>query len=383
MPPPLPPGLAAAGAAGQPGPHPLTLPAPAAEPLATAPLPDADAGEHAAFQLKRPSRRSPASTGAAPAIASLLAVVAAGVAAYVLWPYLADAVRRPRQVAAGTAAVPPPAGSASRPAVPSPAPAQDPAFTGREPPAEPVRPRRPPRPRPVARTEPGTPPEPARPEPIPFEPTPPRPPIQVPAPPQPSREQRARAAAAVEKALGEAYSALRRGEFDAADRQVAAAARLAADDEQLDDRVLCWQQFALYARQFPQHRDAAINASVGEDYDLRRGDGSVTRIAIVEANANEFKYRSAGITKRVARSDIPQPIVTAIMRKWFAAHDQAGNHVLMGVYHLTKAEPDPTAARRAWQQALQMGADVSNLEPLLDDPIIRAAAAEPAPGRGQ
>jgi hypothetical protein len=377
VPPPLPPGLATSNAGGP----------PAAGPMTTASVPDADAAEPAAFQLRRSTRRAPSSSGAAPALVSLLAVVAGGVAAYVLWPNLADAVRRPRQVATRT-----PLGSSPTAAVPQPVVRvspqdSEPASTPREPSAaqsvdaepideEPVRPRRPPRPRPAAEMETGTAPDSDRSEPIPFEP----------APPQPSREQRARAAKAVKNALDDAYAAIRSDQFDTADARIAAAARLAAEDDDLNKRILSWQQFSQDARAFIRYREQALDAAnAGGDYAVRRADGSMTRISVIESTPEKFVYRSAGRNMSGPRSKIPPPILTAIVREWFAADGRPANSVFLGVHLLTKEKPNLGAVRQEWDRARQGGADVSNLEPLLDDPIIRAAAAaeEPAPGRGQ
>lgn len=387
--PPPPPGLATTGAGGPPAaamPAPPPLPRPAVGPMATAPVPVADEGEQAVFQLNRPARRTPDSTGVAPALASLLAVVAVVVAAYVLWPALADFVKRPRQVARETPVLSSPAAAVPPPAAATPDRDSDPAFTPREPPpaqpvdgqpvdAEPIRPRRPPRPRPVARMEPGTAADSDRSEPIPFEPTPPGPPTPVAAPPQPSREQRARAAAGVQKALGEAYAAIRSDEFDTADERVAAAARLAAEDDDLTRRILPWQQFARDARAFIQYREKALDAAnAGGDYEVRRADGTMTRISVIESTPEKFVYRSAGRNMWGPRSKIPGPILTAIVREWFAADGRPANSVFLGVHLLTKEKPNLGAVRREWDRARQGGEDVANLEPLLDDPIIRAAA---------
>jgi hypothetical protein len=76
------------------------------------------------------------------------------------------------------------------------------------------------------------------------------------------------------------------------------------------------------------------------------------------------------------RANVPPPIVTAILRAWFAAADQPGNHVFLGTYLLARSEPNARLAAAEWNLAGQRGEDVSNLEPLLKDPIIRAAAAE-------
>lgn len=390
--PPPPPGLAAAGAGGIPTgavpatpwtPPPVPPPMPSAEPTAPGPLPDAEAAGPSVIELRRSARRARGPTDATPALVSLLAVIAAGVAAYMLWPYLADAARGPRQVARGSRAVSSPAAAVPRPKVPAPAQDPEPAFDREERPrarpvdAEPDRPRRPPLPRPVPPVEPGTAPESERPEPRPSEPTPSGPPTPVSAPPQPSREQRARAAAAVQQALEEAYASLRQGKFEAADRQVAAAARLAEPFDGFDDRVTAWRQLAVYARQAAALRDRALGEASG-DYDVGR-----TRIAVIESTPDVFKYRVRGETRRVPPADIPTPVVTAIMRAWFRADDQPGNHVFLGVHLLLGKPPVPPVARAEWDRARQRGEDVANLEPLLDDPIIRAAAQEPVPGRDQ
>ncbi len=396
VPPPLP-GLATAGAGGppaaaMPAPPPPPLPRPAAGPVATSPVPGADEVESPAFQFNRPIRRTPASTGAAAALVSLLAVAAVVVAAYVLWPALAELVKRPRQVATETPVPSSPGAAVPPPAAATPERDSDPAFTSRDPlpaqplegqpvDAEPVRPRRPPRPRPVARMEPGTADDSDRSEPIPFEPGPPTP---VPAPPQPSREQRARAAAGVQQALGEAYAAIRSDEFDTADERVAAAASLAAENDDLTRRILPWQQFARDARAFIQYREQALDAAnAGGDYEVRTADGTMTRISVIESTPEKFVYRSAGRNIRGPRAKIPGPILTAIVREWFAADGRPANSVFLGVHLLTKEKPNLAAVRREWDRARQGGEDVSNLEPLLDDPIIRAAAEKPAPGRGQ
>jgi hypothetical protein len=192
----------------------------------------------------------------------------------------------------------------------------------------------------------------------------------VPAPPPPSREQQARVAAEVDKALGEAQAALRRGEFDTADRQIAAADRSAADDERLADRVTCWRQLAIYARQFPAYRDRALLAASG-DYDVGR-----TRISVIESTPAVFKYKAAGAIKRIPPAEVPRPIVNAIVRTWFAADDQPGNHIFLGCGLFLLDPPDLEGARSEWGLAKRGGANVAFLEPLLDDPLIRNAGRQ-------
>lgn len=205
-------------------------------------------------------------------------------------------------------------------------------------------------------------------------PVPPAPQPQTPsAPPQPDPRARARAVAGVDQSLRAAYEAIRADEFDTADRQVAGAARLAADDDDLADRVTYWRQFARYARQAAGYREKALNAAnAGGDYSVGN-----RRIAVVESTPQRFVYRAAGRNVPISpRADVPGPIVTAILRAWFAADGRPANHIFLGTHLLARREPNVRLATAEWNRARELGEDVSNLEPLLKDPVIREAAAE-------
>lgn len=320
-------------------------------------------GEAEVIRVRRsaPVRRK--STSVVPTLLSLIALAAVGVAAYRFWPQ-PGATRSPRS--SPVAVVIP------RPETPAPAPSQPPTpvaanSSTEQTPVVPPAPMPPIAP-PVAPPTNDTPPAESQPQPSP----PPAQPEPPPAPPQPDPQARARTAAAIDKALRAAYEAIRAGEFDTADRQVAAAARLAEDDDQAR-RVTCWQQFARYARQAADYRERALDAAnAGGDYAIGK-----QRIAVVESTPERFVYHKDGRNVRVSpRADVPGPIVTAILRAWFAAADQPGNHVFLGTYLLARSEPNARLAAAEWNLAGQRGEDVSNLEPLLQDPIIRAAAAE-------
>jgi hypothetical protein len=72
---------------------------------------------------------------------------------------------------------------------------------------------------------------------------------------------------------------------------------------------------------------------------------------------------------------VPEAIAMTMTRKWFAGGGQAANHLFVGARYLTRPEPDPAAARKAWLAARAAGEDVSLLMPLLDDPLLRAGAS--------
>ena len=323
--------------AGVPGGGPVSLPAPLTEP------------DLVRVRRSAPVRRAQPSV--VPTLLSLVALALVGVAAYRLWPQ--PVAKRPQADATQVAVLPP---------QPQP-PANNPSA-GRPPIAM--------TPEPAAPTAPS----PAVTPSINDEPTPPTPPQPRPeptAPPQPDPQTIARRAAAIEQALQAAYEAIRADEFDTADRQVAAAARLAGDDDVLTQRVTHWRQFTRYARQAADFRDQALNAAnAGGDYEV-----GGQKIAVVESTPQRFVYRKAG--RNVAftpRSTAPDPVVTTILRAWFAADQQSGNDVFLGTHLIARREPNLRLAAAAWERARQGGEDVSLLVPLLTDPVVRAVATE-------
>ena len=321
------------------------------------------------IRLRRPARRRQASGAAAPAILSLVAAAAAVAAAYALWPEAGTGgLKPPRPIAAVFPRPTPP----TPPAVgPAPAPPQPPTPVATVPAPPAVADEPPSRPMPPAEPAKPEPPMVPSPHPVPTpDPVPPQDPPPTPEPPRPTPEQRARLAAEVDRALSEALAALRRSEFDTADRQIAKADRLAEDDERLADRVTCWRQLAVYARQFPEYRNRALLAA-GGDYDVGR-----TKISVIESTPEIFKYKSSGSIKRIPPAEVPPPIVNAIVRAWFAADDQPGNHLFLGCEFFLRDPPAVDGARREWEIAKRGGQNVQLLEPLLDDPLVREAARQ-------
>lgn len=351
-PPPVPPALPAIAAAvpGGPAIPPLPVEATAADALAHATAPDMIRVEQSApASRKRPS--------ALPALLSLLALVAVGGVAFKLWP------KRGVKTASG---VPQVAAAIPRP--------QPPTLAAPPPPAAVTPATEPPAARP---TTPAAPANPGMSSPPPVGSPPPVPPAPEPqtpsAPPQSDPRARARAVAGVDQSLRAAYEAIRADEFDTADRQIAAAARLAEDHDDIADRVTCWRQFARYARQAAEYREKSLNAAnAGGDYEVGN-----QRIAVVESTPQRFVYRKAGRNVPVSpRVNAPGPVVTAILRTWFAADGRSANHIFLGTHLLARREPNTRLAAIEWNRARELGENVSNLEPLLKDPVIREVAAE-------
>jgi len=357
----------AASTAAPSGLPPLVVPAAMNDGCPAEPLAPATEPEVVVVRRSTPVRRPQPS--AMPALLSLLALTVVGVAAYRFWP---------RPAAAGSQRDEPRLAKLPQPPDP---PTSD-VIDSRPPSAVspvPVPPTRPPTRPPVA--SPPTPPssdaKPAavtQPQPQPSPPPQPQPsPPPQPAPPAPDPQARARAAILVEDALRAAYDAIRADDFNTANRQVATAARLAAQDDALTQRVTCWRQFARYASQAADYREQALDAAnAGGDFDVGN-----KRIAVIESTRQRFVYRREG--RNVAftpRSTAPDPVVTAILRAWFAAADKPGNDVFLGVHLVARREPNLRLAAQAWERARQGGEDVSLLVPLLADGVIRDVATE-------
>ena len=169
--------------------------------------------------------------------------------------------------------------------------------------------------------------------------------------------------------LGEAHAALQRREHDTVDRKLAAAEKI-APDRAAAERIARWRSFAHYAKEFYAYREQALNAvEAGHEYDV---DGK--KIGVVEIDAEKFIYRFKGRNTTKSRDNIPAGIVLAIVNDWFDARPE--NQLFLGAYHLSKPECDPQAARANWELGQAAGADASQLLPLLDDPVIRRAAAQ-------
>lgn len=186
---------------------------------------------------------------------------------------------------------------------------------------------------------------------------------------KPRGAEQARTAAARDGALAKAYEALRRDDFDAADRLLADEERQVGDDVEAATRLERWRLLAGYAREFIRFRAQAFAAAnEGREYEV---DGN--RFAIIEINPEMFVFRQAGQNKRVPRADVDPRLEMAIVEAWFAGDGRAANHLFLGAGWLCLDSPDLRRARAEWTIAGDGGEVAEPLLALLDDPVIRQA----------
>jgi hypothetical protein len=172
-----------------------------------------------------------------------------------------------------------------------------------------------------------------------------------------------------EDLLQQAFGALQRQEFTAA-KDALDAARKAAVNRTLKKRIASFAELAEYAEKFSGYRSQAMAAlRAGIEYDIPTAK-QPRKIAIVEITDKEIIYREAGRNSRWPRDKIPAGVLTHIVREWF--DERPENHLFMGAYFATKPEPDLANARSEWMKAKAGGVDVSDLLPLLDDPLLKA-----------
>jgi hypothetical protein len=205
----------------------------------------------------------------------------------------------------------------------------------------------------------------------------PQQPPEPPSPPPPSEpdpetkrriaEERARAAEFVNSSLQDAFDALKREDFDKADRAIEAASQYARDDFEAGTRVERWRLLAAYARGYADFRTRAFRAaSAGRDYEI---DGRL--IVVIEVSPTDFTYRLAGRNYTVARKTMSPVLEVGVVEAWFAGGAKAANHFFLGARWLCKEPPNLTRARTAWQKAADGGEDAAPLMALLDDPITQ------------
>jgi hypothetical protein len=170
-------------------------------------------------------------------------------------------------------------------------------------------------------------------------------------------------------AIDEAYRALGREDFAAADRLLADATEQVGDDVEAATRLERWRLLAGHAREFNRFRTRAFAAAnEGREYEV---DGS--RFAIIEINPDMFIYRQDGQNRRVPRGEVDPRLEMAIVEAWFAADGRAANHLFLGAGWFCDDPPDLRRARAEWTIAGEGGEAVEPLLALLDDPVIRRA----------
>ncbi len=179
--------------------------------------------------------------------------------------------------------------------------------------------------------------------------------------------ERARIAELVSTSMDDAYRALQRGEFDAADRTLASVAKQVGDDVEAATRIERWRFLATYARAYSDYRDKAFQAAnSGREYEI-----DDRRLVVVEVTPTKFIYRVSGRNVEMPRDRLSPRIEMTVVETWFAADGRASNHLFLGTRWLCFDPPDTRRARAAWQKAGDGGENVSPLMALLDDPVIR------------
>ena len=169
--------------------------------------------------------------------------------------------------------------------------------------------------------------------------------------------------------IRDAFDALTRGEYEAATAALDAAEEMAQSDDS-SRRIAGWHDLVTYAKGFAGYREKALaDVRPGNEYVI---DG--LQIGVIEIDEQKFIYRDRGRNIVKPRDKIPTKILMTIVKQWFDA--KPANHLFLGAYYATKPEPDADKAREHWERAQAGGADASTLLPLLDDPVLRAAANE-------
>lgn len=184
---------------------------------------------------------------------------------------------------------------------------------------------------------------------------------------QQAAQERAKMQESLTKALRDAYAALQRGEFDTADRMIAAAGNHVGDDVEGATRIERWRLLATYAREFVKFRDQAYTAAnAGREYAV---DGKP--FAIIEITPDKFVYKLAGKIERASRETVDPRIAMAVVEGWFEADGRAANHLFLGAQWLCLDPPNSARAKAEWRKAGDGGEQVEPLMALLDDPVIR------------
>jgi hypothetical protein len=178
----------------------------------------------------------------------------------------------------------------------------------------------------------------------------------------------------VDAAVEKVFEALLATDFDAAEGALRPALEARKDRGQAE-RVDGWQLLIEYAKGFEDYRRQAVAAvKAGNEYSIpkSKGDGEMM-VGIVDVADGKILFRVEGQTLERPLEKIPSNLLSAIVEDWF--DDNPANSLYLGAYHLTRPEPDLRAAERLWSSAALRGADAAPLLPLLEESVIRRAAA--------
>lgn len=171
-------------------------------------------------------------------------------------------------------------------------------------------------------------------------------------------------------ALGEAYRAIQRQEFDTAIPAIDGAANQVGDDADAAARVERWRLFADYAKEYSSYQQQAfVAANAGREYEA----GGV-RFSVVEITPERFVYKVGGRIERRSPAAVDPRITMAIVEAWFAADGRAANHLFLGARWLSLDPPEIARAQEEWEIAGSGGEAAAPLLELLQDPVIQRAS---------
>jgi hypothetical protein len=169
-------------------------------------------------------------------------------------------------------------------------------------------------------------------------------------------------------ALADARQALERDRFEEALTRLSAVQNLPMSDEDLH-RYQRLQLLVQYARHFHDELSNSLQ-------DLQGGDeipvGTSNVVGVVEADANRITVRIAGANRTYQREALPTGLAIAIVD--LRLDDSDPISLVLKAAHLASrqdARDDQLQKARDWfRQAKQQGADIGDLEKVLDDTYL-------------
>ena len=159
--------------------------------------------------------------------------------------------------------------------------------------------------------------------------------------------------------MAQARVSLTEHETDAAKNHLNTAGSNAQTPEELDEvdrvRALCGhlEQFWYGIAQSASGLDGGEELIVGD-----------TRVAVVEATAQQLILHVAGRNRVYKIKDLPSSLVASLANRWFSKEPKS--KVFYGAYQAVDPKGDRQRARRLWQEAAAAGVDIGDLEAELD-----------------
>jgi hypothetical protein len=160
--------------------------------------------------------------------------------------------------------------------------------------------------------------------------------------------------------LRDAYQALRDQKFDEADVRIRTATSL-TEGTSAAPSVARMSTLADYVRQFWLGVESGIRRVEGTELTLGE-----KQVFIVEATPQALVIRAEGRNRTIPRDQLPPEIVLAIADRWFDPQ-AVSTQVFRGAYMAVDSRFAPGEVRRIWQDAIEDGADLDGMMPLLDD----------------